>query len=124
VIINFHTIVWTFRGLLRRSGLKPRGWRVGFPHSPATAQITLSSVKPHSPATAQITLSSVKPHSPATAQITLSSVKPHSPVTAQITLSSVKLCLLISDVDCFCALWNDTRLNGLMQLCLQKVFVS
>ena len=30
----------------------------------------------------------------------------HSPAIAQITLCSYKLCLLFSETDCFCALWN------------------
>jgi hypothetical protein len=43
---HFKIIVSIFRDLFRRIGTKPRDWRVGFPHSSATAQITLSSVKP------------------------------------------------------------------------------
>jgi hypothetical protein len=35
---------------------------------------------------------------------------PQFPALAEITLSSVMLQLSISDVDCFCALWNETLL--------------
>jgi len=36
---------------------------------------------------------------------------PHSPAIAQITLGSVKLCLSLRQVQCFCALGNDTILQ-------------
>jgi hypothetical protein len=38
---------------------------------------------------------------------------PHSPAAAQITLSSVKLYLSLSEVDCYCALWNEILLQSL-----------
>jgi hypothetical protein len=37
---------------------------------------------------------------------------PHSPATAQITLSSVKLCLSLSEVYCFHALWDEAVLQS------------
>ena len=35
----------------------------------------------------------------------------HSPTILKITLSSSKLCLLITEVDCLCVLWNKTLLQ-------------
>ena len=37
---------------------------------------------------------------------------PNSPAIVQITLSSVKLCLSLSDIDCFHALYKDTPLQS------------
>jgi hypothetical protein len=32
----------------------------------------------------------------------------HLPTAAENTLSTVQLCLSLSEVDCFCAVWNET----------------
>ena len=45
VITHFNTIVTTLRDWFRRIRIRPRAWSVGFPHPPATAQITPSSAK-------------------------------------------------------------------------------
>jgi hypothetical protein len=45
VTANFNIIISSFRDFFRRIGTTPRSWRVGFPHSPASAQITVSSAK-------------------------------------------------------------------------------
>jgi hypothetical protein len=37
----------------------------------------------------------------------------HSPAITQITLSSVKLCLSLSELACFHALWNEPLLQSL-----------
>jgi hypothetical protein len=44
VIVFFYTNASTFRDWFLRTGMRPRCQWVGHPHSPATAQITLSSV--------------------------------------------------------------------------------
>ena len=36
---------------------------------------------------------------------------PNSPAVVQAILSSAKLCLSLNEVDCFCALWNETLLH-------------
>ena len=42
---HFNTTVWSFREWFRRIGMRQRGWRVGFAHSSAIAQIIPSSEK-------------------------------------------------------------------------------
>jgi hypothetical protein len=50
---------------------------------------------------------------------------PNSPAVVQAILSSVKLCLSLSEVDCFCALWNETLLHSFSCiLYIQKVCIS
>jgi len=43
--LPYHTIVSTFPDWIRRIEISPRDQQVSYPHSPAIAQITLSSVK-------------------------------------------------------------------------------
>ena len=45
LVTHFNTIFSTFREWFRRIMMRPHGWLAGYPHSPAIAQITLSSVK-------------------------------------------------------------------------------
>jgi hypothetical protein len=48
---------------------------------------------------------------------------PNSPATVQITFSSVKLCLSVSESDCFHDSWNETLILYSMQFVLVRVFV-
>jgi hypothetical protein len=45
VIVRSNIIVSAIHDWFRRIGMRPRDWPVSFPHSPATAQLTLSSVE-------------------------------------------------------------------------------
>ena len=45
VITHLNNIVTTLRDWFRRIRIRSRDWSVGLPHSPATVQVTLSSVK-------------------------------------------------------------------------------
>jgi hypothetical protein len=46
------------------------------------------------------------------------------PGTVQIALSSVKPCLSLSQVDCLCAILNETLLLSLPKVCIIKSKIS
>jgi len=46
-VVHFNIILLIYCGLFRSIGMRPGVWTVGFPHSPAIAQKTLTSSKFH-----------------------------------------------------------------------------